>query len=216
MDSTLLSLDAVAHAFDYPLFSDVSFSLAEGESMAVVGRSGSGKSTLLHIASSFLKPLEGEVRIKNEPLYTKDTRAIERLRRYDIGIVFQSHYLFKGMTGRENIEAACLLAGTQLEIKLLEMLEIADVIDQKTSELSGGQQQRVSVARVLAKKPKLLFADEPTGNLDGETAALVTEVLLTYIRDNDAALMMVTHDEALARRCDKLYRLDNAVLKEER
>jgi putative ABC transport system ATP-binding protein len=215
MDSTLLSLDAVAHAFDYPLFSDVTFSLAKQESMAVVGRSGSGKSTLLHIASSFLKPLRGEVYINGEPLYEKKTQDIERLRRYDIGIVFQSHYLFKGMTGRENIEAACMLAGTTLDTGLLEMLEISDVIDQKVSELSGGQQQRVSVARVLAKKPKLLFADEPTGNLDSETAALVTDVLLTYIRDNDAALMMVTHDEALAHQCDKLYRLDKGSLRKE-
>jgi len=206
-EDTLLSLHHVAHAFDYPLFENVSFSLRRGECKAVVGRSGSGKSTLLHIASSFLAPKEGDVELLGKDLYALKDMQIEALRRYDVGIVFQSHYLFKGMSGRENIEAACLLAGTPYDEALLEALQIAHVIDQKVGELSGGQQQRVSVARVLAKRPRVLFADEPTGNLDDETSALVMDVLLSYVARHDAALMLVTHDEALARRCKEVYRL---------
>jgi putative ABC transport system ATP-binding protein len=136
----------------------------------------------------------------------------EQFRRKKLGIVFQSHYLFKGMTGRQNIEAAALLAGTQIDQRLLEALEIDTVIDQKVGELSGGQQQRVSVARVLAKHPRLIFADEPTGNLDKQTAHLVMNVLEAYIREVEGALFVVTHDETIAQRCDTCYRLADQVL----
>lgn len=214
-DTTLLRLHDVAHAFDYPLFTEVSFTLLAGESMAITGRSGSGKSTLLHIASGFLTPQQGTVTLLGQELYDADAKTLERIRRYDVGVVFQSHYLFKGMSGKENIEAACLLAGTDVDAWLLEKLAIADVIDQPVASLSGGQQQRVSVARVLAKRPRLIFADEPTGNLDNETAALVMDALSAYIARNDAALMLVTHDETLAARCSKRYRLSDCRLRKE-
>ncbi len=205
----LLNATALSHAFDYPLYRDVALTLHAGECASVQGRSGSGKSTLLHTLSGFLPPQSGQVEVLGDDLYALSDLERDRLRRHTVGIVFQSHYLFKGMTGRQNIEAAAMLAGTQLDPALLDALEIADVIDQKVSELSGGQQQRVSVARVLSKQPLLLFADEPTGNLDSETAGLVMEVLRQYIHQRKGALLLVTHDLAIAQSCATRYRLED-------
>ena len=115
----------------------------------------------------------------------------------------------------ENIEVATMLSGSEIEESLLEKLEIKDLMDQKIGELSGGQQQRVSIARVLSKKPRIIFADEPTGNLDNETAELVMEVLLDYAKETGAGLLLVTHDEGMAARCNKTYKLEDKVLKEE-
>ncbi len=203
MSDILLQATNLSHSFDYLLYQDVDLVLHAGESMAVQGRSGSGKSTLLHTLASFLPPLEGRVEMFGKDLYALDEFQLEELRRQDLGIVFQAHYLFKGMTGRENIEAATILAGTDVDPWLLERLEIDNVIDQKVSELSGGQQQRVSVARVLSKQPKIIFADEPTGNLDKQTAILVMDVLQEYIRKINGALFVVTHDAAIAKRCEQ-------------
>jgi putative ABC transport system ATP-binding protein len=205
----LLKAEGLSHAYDYPLYNDVDVTLRAGESTAIQGRSGSGKSTLLHTLSGFLPPLSGRVEVLGRSLYAMSEAERDRFRREKLGIVFQTHYLFKGMTGRQNIEAATLLSGTRIDPWLLERLEIADVIDQKVSELSGGQQQRVSVARVLAKTPIVIFADEPTGNLDKQTAALVIDVLQEYVRKNRAALFVVTHDAAVAQRCEHHFVLED-------
>ena len=214
MATPLLEASGIAHSFDTLLFEDVALTLVAGESKAIVGRSGSGKSTLLHICSTFIQPDSGHVSVFGNDLYAQSEVAIETLRRYDIGIIFQFHYLFKGMSARENVEIATLLSGESIDAALLEKLQIADVMDHKIGDLSGGQQQRVSIARVLSKKPRIIFADEPTGNLDKETADLVMEVLLHYIRTHDAALLLVTHDESMALKCDSIYRLEEKQLKE--
>ena len=214
MSSPLLYAVNVAHSFDTDLFSNVDFALYPSQSAAIVGRSGSGKSTLLHIFSTFIKPNEGKVTLLDEDIYTLKDKEVEALRRYDIGIIFQFHYLFKGMSAMENIEVATMLSGSEIEDALLEKLEIRELMDQKIGELSGGQQQRVSIARVLSKNPRIIFADEPTGNLDKETADLVMDVLLDYTKENDAALLLVTHDTAMASRCDKIYTLEDCRLKE--
>jgi len=207
VSTPLLRATDLSHAFDYPLYQDVDLTLLPGKSVAVQGRSGSGKSTLLHTLSGFLPPLHGSVAILGRDLYAMDEGERELFRREELGIVFQAHYLFKGMTGRQNIEAAALLAGKQIDPALLEALEIDGVVDQKVGELSGGQQQRISVARVLAKHPRLIFADEPTGNLDKQTAHLVMQVMEEYVRQVDGALFVVTHDETIAHRCDDCFRL---------
>ena len=214
MSNPLLKATNISHRFDTDLFSNVNFSLAPRQSAAIVGRSGSGKSTLLHIFSTFIEPNEGHVTLFDRDMYSLKEKEIEALRRYDIGIIFQFHYLFKGMSAMENIEVATMLSESPIEDALLEKLEIKELMDQKIGELSGGQQQRVSIARVLSKKPRIIFADEPTGNLDKETAILVMDVLLDYIKENDAGLLLVTHDESMASRCDTLYRLEDKVLKE--
>lgn len=214
MPKTLLIATDISHTFDYPLFSDINFFLHEQESIAIVGRSGSGKSTLLHIFSSFIKPNEGNVMLLEQDLYDLKKERIEKVRRDDLGIIFQAHYLFKGMKAIENLEIATLLSSQTIDNELLERLEIKETMEQKIGELSGGQQQRISIARVLSKKPKIIFADEPTGNLDKETANLVMQVLLEYIKENNAAMVLVTHDESMAKLCNRSYRLENQKLKE--
>ncbi len=209
MSTPILEVKALSHQFDYPLFSQIDFALYPSQSVAIIGRSGSGKSTLLHIFSTFLKPLSGEVELLGHPIYAMKNEDIERLRRYDIGIVFQFHYLFKGMSALENIEVATMLSGEEIDDTLLERLEIKELMGQKITELSGGQLQRVSLARVLNKHPKVIFADEPTGNLDKETARLVMDVLLEYVEQRSAGLVLVTHDEEMAKRCEKIYQLED-------
>ncbi len=214
MSQLLLKATNISHSFDTELFSNVNFTLTPGQSTAIVGRSGSGKSTLLHIFSTFIKPNVGEVLIFDTDIYRLKDKEVEALRRYDLGIIFQFHYLFKGMSAMENIEVATMLSDSPIEDTLLAKLEIKELMDQKIGELSGGQQQRVSIARVLSKKPCVIFADEPTGNLDKETAELVMDVLLDYIKENEAGLLLVTHDESMALRCNQQYRLEDKVLKE--
>jgi putative ABC transport system ATP-binding protein len=201
---SLLHVQNLSHSFDYPLFEDVSFDLAEQKSIAVVGVSGSGKSTLLHICATLLKPQSGDVKLLGKNLYSLSDNEILKIRREDIGIVFQSHYLFKGFNTFENIELATLLNDTQMDSTLLKKFGIETLLDKKIGELSGGQQQRVSISRVLSKKPKILFADEPTGNLDSKTANEVMDVLFEYIENNNAALLLVTHDLKLAQRCNAI------------
>ena len=161
-----------------------------------------------------MQPNEGSVSLLEHDLYSLSDESIESLRRYDVGIIFQFHYLFKGMSALENIEVATMLSEEKIDERILEKLQITHLMQHKTSELSGGEQQRVSIARVLCKKPRIIFADEPTGNLDKETAVLVMEVLNDYIQTHDAALVLVTHDESMAERCDKIYRLEEKMLKE--
>ena len=212
MSTVLLEATHISHGFDYTLFTDIDFTLAPYKSAAIVGRSGSGKSTLLHIFSTFMKPNEGKVTLFGDDLYGLKDDAVEALRRYDVGIIFQFHYLFKGMSAMENIEVASMLSGETIDDAILEKLEIKELMQKKVGELSGGQQQRISIARVLSKKPRIIFADEPTGNLDKETAELVMDVLLDYIKETGAGLLLVTHDAVMAARCDDTYKLEDSIL----
>jgi len=203
----LLKATSLSHRFDYPLFNDISLELHSRESIAIVGVSGSGKSTLLHILSSLLKPNSGNVELFGKDIYALDDKQLVQLRRHDLGLIYQSHYLFKGFSAYENLEVAAILAGETIDSELLVNLGIQKVIGQKVTELSGGQQQRVSIARILSKKPRLIFADEPTGNLDHATATEVMNLFMDYLTQYDAGLLLVTHDEALAARCDHIYRM---------
>lgn len=209
---TLLEATHLSHRFDYPLFDDISVRLEAGESIAIIGVSGSGKSTLLHILSTLLRPDAGEVRLFGRPIESLKNRDLVALRRDDLGMIFQSHYLFKGFSAYENLEVAALLAEEAIDPALLEQLGIDQVIGQKVTELSGGQQQRVSIARVLTKRPRIIFADEPTGNLDRATALEVTTIFDAYLKRENGGMVLVTHDEALAHRCDRVYRLESQTL----
>lgn len=199
----------LTHKFDYTLFNDINLDIKPATTTAIMGVSGSGKSTILHILSTLLSPYSGEVIYNNKSLYQLSNSELLKIRRYDFGIIFQAHYLFKGFNGFENIELATILSGKKIDPKLLEALKIDKVINQKIGELSGGQQQRVSIARVLAKKPKIIFADEPTGNLDQATAKEVMGVIFDYVNANNAALVLVTHDENLSKLCHTSYQLSN-------
>ena len=199
-------------AYDYALFENVNLTLNAGESTAILGVSGCGKSTLLHILSTLLKPDSGEVIYKQKSLYGLSQNELIKIRRLDFGIIFQSHYLFKGFSARENIELASILSNEPIDAAYLEALKISHVLQNKVGELSGGQQQRVSIARVLTKKPRVIFADEPTGNLDKQTANDVMQTLFSYVKQNKAALVLVTHDNDLAAKCDDIYKLENKEL----
>jgi putative ABC transport system ATP-binding protein len=209
---TLLNATSLSHAFDYPLFEDISLTLNAGESMAIVGVSGSGKSTLLHVLSSLLHPNSGNVKLFGNDIYAMNEKQLVELRRDDLGLIYQSHYLFKGFSGYENLEVAAILAHQAIDPALLERLGIEKVIHQKVTELSGGQQQRVSIARVLSKKPRLIFADEPTGNLDHATAMEVMGIFEEYLTQYNAGMLLVTHDESLASRCTYRYRMQDGTL----
>ena len=199
----------LSHKFDYLLFNDINLDIRPATITAIMGVSGSGKSTILHILSTLLSPTDGEVIYNDKSLYKLSGDELLKIRRYDFGIIFQAHYLFKGFNGFENIELATILSGQKINLNLLKALKIDKVINQKIGELSGGQQQRVSIARVLAKNPKIIFADEPTGNLDQTTAKEVMSVIFDYVKTNNAALVLVTHDKDIAQLCDIKYQLSN-------
>jgi len=215
-DDLLLQANNISHKFDYKLFNNITLSLKKKESIAIIGMSGSGKSTFLNILSSLLNPFSGEVIYNNKNLYSLTQKKLLNIRRKDFGIIFQAHYLFRGFTASENLDIATLLSGEEVSEKLLKDLKIDHVLNQGVGELSGGQQQRLSIARIMTKKPKIIFADEPTGNLDKETANIVMDTLFNYIKSNDAGLILVTHELELANKCDKVYKLENLILKEQK
>lgn len=212
--TTLLEANDISHEFDYKLFEQINLTLEKKESIAIIGMSGSGKSTLLNILSSLLEPKSGEIIFNKEDIYKVKKNRLLNIRREDFGIIFQAHYLFRGFSANDNLEIATLLSGEQIDNTLLKKLNIDFVINQAVGELSGGQQQRLSIARVLTKKPKIIFADEPTGNLDKETAQVVMDTLQDYIQKNDAGMILVTHENDLAMQCDKVYQLENLQLQE--
>lgn len=210
----LLEAKNLTHSFDYELFNDINLTLSKKQSIAIIGMSGSGKSTLLNILSSLLKPCFGEVLFNDKDIYSLKQNKLLNIRREDFGIIFQAHYLFRGFTASENLDIATLLSENDIDENLLKDLKIEHVINQGVGELSGGQQQRLSIARVLTKKPKIIFADEPTGNLDKDTANMVIDTLFNYIKSNDAGLVLVTHENDLAMQCDKVYKLVDTKLQE--
>ena len=208
----LLSAQNISHTFEYELFSEVFLSLNAKESIAIIGMSGSGKSTLLHILSTLLKPENGTVSLFGEEISQMNKKRLSEIKRHDLGLIFQSHYLFNGFSAYENLEVSEILSQNKIDEELLKRLNIEEVMEQKVTQLSGGQQQRVSIARVLTKKPRIIFADEPTGNLDKETADEVMKLFFEYCQSEDAGMILVTHDENLAHQCDKVYKLENRKL----
>jgi len=212
--SNLLEAKNLSHNFDYELFRDINLSLKKRESIAIIGISGSGKSTLLNILSSLLKPTKGSVVFQSKDIYKLKQKNLLKIRRDDFGIIFQAHYLFRGFSAFENLQIATLLSKNSFDISLLKALKIEHIINQSVGELSGGQQQRLSIARILMKKPKIIFADEPTGNLDKDTANIVINSLFDYIQNYNAGLILVTHEHDLAFRCDRVFNLENFALRE--
>lgn len=209
----ILQAKNISHQFDYPLFNHINLNLYAQQSIAIMGASGTGKSTLLNLLCTLLKPNEGEVIFNQKNIYAIKKEALLNIRRDDFGIIFQAHYLFRGFSALENLQVAQLLSQKSIEQGLLERLNIDFVMKQGVGELSGGQQQRLSIARVLTKQPKVIFADEPTGNLDKKTAQNVIETLFEYIKKRNAGMVIVTHESDIAMQCDKVYELIDLELK---
>ncbi|GAA8516419.1 ABC transporter ATP-binding protein [Helicobacter pylori] len=207
----------ISHAFEKPLYNGVNLHIKPKESLAILGVSGSGKSTLLSHLATMLKPDSGTVSLlEHQDIYALNSKKLLELRRLKVGIIFQSHYLFKGFSALENLQVASILAKQEINHSLLEQLGIAHTLKQGVGELSGGQQQRLSIARVLSKKPKIIIADEPTGNLDTTSANQVISMLQNYIIEKEGALVLATHDEHLAFTCSQVYRLEKEVLIKEK
>jgi putative ABC transport system ATP-binding protein len=202
----------ISHSFDYLLFKDVNLSIFPQTSIAITGESGSGKTTLLHILSTLLKPRKGRVFLFQKDIYSLKENERILIRREKIGIIFQFHYLFKGFSAIENIQIASILSRKEMDFSIAQRLGIKKILHKKIADLSGGEQQRVSIARVLAKQPKIIFADEPTGNLDSKNAHEIISILIEYIRIQKGILILVTHNEKIAKMCNKHYVISNQLL----
>lgn len=195
-----------AGAQEVEVLRGVDLRLAPGESLAVTGRSGSGKSTLLATLAGLELPTSGRVLLEGEDLATLDAAARARRRGARIGFVFQAYRLLPTMSARENVALPLELAGapdaSARAEELLARVGLADRAGHLPAELSGGEQQRVALARALAPRPAVVLADEPTGSLDGETAAAMADLLFEATREDACALLVVTHDLELAARAD--------------
>jgi len=193
---------------------NVNFDIESGETVALMAQSGAGKSTLLHIIGLLEKQKSGEVFLNNKKTFKKSDGKKTKLRRNNIGFVYQAHHLQGEFTALENVMLPQLLARVnrkKAKARALELLELVGLSDRTThrpAELSGGEQQRVALARALANKPKLLLADEPTGNLDKDTAKEVFNLLLTIAKEQNMACLFATHNNALAKKADRILKLD--------
>ncbi len=193
----------------------VSLGLDAGQTLALTGESGSGKSTILHISAGLEVPDGGSLYLEGVEINGLGEAERANLRRSEIGIVFQQFNLIPSLTVEANIGFQASLAGRRdktFESELVEELGLSDQLKQYPESLSGGQQQRVAIARALAVRPKLLLADEPTGNLDESTASAVLTAMLDLVGRTGAALMVVTHSVALAEKMDRRVRLKGGVL----
>ena len=189
----------------------VSLAMAAGESVGLVGPSGSGKTTLMMILGGLERPNSGRVVIAGAELGTLDEDGLARFRRDTIGIVFQSFHLVPTMTALENVAIPLELAGRGDALASarigLEAVGLGARVLHYPAQLSGGEQQRVAIARAFVARPRLLLADEPTGNLDGATGRIVMDLLFRLQAEHGTALLLITHDHELARRCDRIVAL---------
>lgn len=186
---------------------DISLVIPDGVSVAILGKSGSGKSTLMHAVSGLDRPQEGQVIVDGQDILKLNPRAVDKFRANKIGFIFQSFFVEGGETAIENVSLPLEIARvprSQRAEKIDNALRSVDLYNKRKNrarDLSGGQKQRLAIARAIVNDPEIIFADEPTGNLDSETGAMVEKLLFNYQRDNKATLIVVTHDADLAAKC---------------
>ncbi len=197
---------------------DCYLTVKKGEFAAIVGESGSGKSTLLHMLAGLDTPSSGKVYLAGRDLFDMPDRELSEFRSQKIGFIFQSFHLLPVLTAKENILLPQKIAGgshyPRYLGELAKMLKIDDRLHHLPNEMSGGQQQRVAVARALINRPAILFADEPTGNLDEESSEELIRLLLETRAELSQTLVMVTHDKRIAERADRIFTMNNGVLRE--
>lgn len=196
----------------------VSLEIAEGESVAIVGKSGSGKSTLMHLLALLDVPSTGAVDVGGSDATTLSTRNLNLLRNRTFGFVFQQFFLTPNASVMENVMLPLTIARVgskerkRRAMEVLERVDLADKAHSKAINLSGGQKQRVVIARALVNNPSIIFADEPTGNLDTATGSIVEDLLFDLNREHGITLVIVTHDEELAARCDRRINLRDGLV----
>jgi len=196
-------------ASDMPALNNVSLSIQPGESVAIIGKSGSGKSTLMHILATLDRPTEGELIIDGIHAHNLSSADLDSLRNKKFGFVFQQFFVNARNSSLENVTLPLTIMGIALSerkargLAMLEMVGLAAQAHQKAGELSGGQKQRLCIARALITKPELIFADEPTGNLDSENGKQTMDLLFKLQREEGITVVIVTHDPDLAAQCDR-------------
>jgi len=225
-NSAVLALDGLTRTFSQGkrvlnVLNGVDLEIQAGEVVALVGPSGSGKSTMLHIAGLLEQPTSGDVRIDGQSCIGLSDDERTKVRRYNLGFVYQYHHLLPEFSALENITIPQIIVGLDRRTarararELLEWMGLSDRADHRPGMLSGGEQQRVAIARALASSPRVLLADEPTGNLDPDTAEDVFGVLMHLARGAGLAALVATHNPELAKRMDRIVRIENGVLIEE-
>jgi putative ABC transport system ATP-binding protein len=198
---------------------DINLSIKQGESLAIIGVSGSGKSTLLGLLAGLDTPTEGNITLDTHDLSQLDEDGRAKIRAQSVGFVFQSFHLLPGLTALENTSLPLELADNNDSTKLaqgkLEEVGLSERLHHYPNQLSGGEQQRVAIARAFAGNPKILFADEPTGNLDQKTAQRIIDLLFKMNKENGTTLIMVTHDNEIANHCDRQVVISGGQVSEE-
>lgn len=192
----------------FTALSDVNFSLPDGASVAILGKSGSGKSTLMHVMSGLDRPQKGEVVIDGQNILKLKEKQVDRFRAQKIGFIFQSFYVQGNEKVSDNVSLPLEIARQPIGARkkkiqaALKAVDLQEKINNKAKDLSGGQKQRLAIARAIVGDPKIIFADEPTGNLDSTTGSKIEELLFGYNKNKGATLVIVTHDADLAAKCD--------------
>lgn len=203
---------------DLHILRDIEFCVKPGESIAIVGASGSGKSTLLSLLAGLDTPSKGEIYLDGEPIHTFNEEQRALLRGKSVGFIFQAFMLVQSLTALENVMLPAELAGhenaEQMAKELLAKVGLKDRLDHFPNQLSGGEQQRVAIARAFISKPKILFADEPSANLDSKNGHLIEDLLFELNEQFGTTLILVTHDDKLAQRCGRILNMSDGQLTE--
>ena len=196
----------------------VNMDISSGETLGVVGVSGSGKSTLLHILGTLESPTEGSVLYRGKDIFKQDEKKLSVFRNSEIGFIFQFHYLLMEFTALENVMMPCLIdrqsfaEAKQKACEVLERVGLSERLDHLPGELSGGEQQRVAIARSMVREPKVILADEPTGNLDKKTGFSVLDLFRGLNEDYGVTVVMVTHNSEFAKRMKKIVRISDGMV----
>lgn len=211
---------------EYPLpkgilcvFKNLNFELQQGDLVAVMGVSGVGKTTLLNLFGALDRPTGGQILLENEDIFTKTERERAEIRNKKIGFVFQFYHLLPEFTALENICFPLLIKGVDKREAMrrsfdrLEEVNLSEKAQVKPSQLSGGEQQRIAIARALINEPKVLLADEPTGNLDWKTGEKILNIIKDVHKTKDLSSIIVTHNEKVAQFCDKVYIMEDGLMK---
>ena len=222
---TLMTVDNVQRVFgkgeaEFVALNDVSLTIKKGESVAIIGKSGSGKSTLMHILALLDRPTTGQIILDGKDVTKIKEKQLNDVRNHQFGFVFQQFFMNAKDSVLDNVTLPLKIAGVpakqrkELALKALQQVDLAEKEKSKANDLSGGQKQRVCVARAIINQPQVIFADEPTGNLDSTTGERIENLLFDLNQSQGITLIIVTHDEELAARCDRKIRMRDGKIAE--